>query len=362
MGVCVPDMSRDPRDAPTGGAGPRGIRTSMRLVLITGAGASRNLSVDESEPIVLMDGWAAALRERFGPALSELLGLSGVVSGQDFEEHLGELTRWLNLKELNERFAWMTSGTDEGRDGQVEAFLQALRNAEARGARLERALDESLFDQFGPARFDARGAADAYSHLLADLGDEPSAVEMVCATTNYDRSLELALTELERPARTGLVYDGIRTPTLSASGLGSFQEVPSVLYLHGAVGWYRGDDGSIVGYHASDAYRPDLGRPAVLYPSRNKTIEDSAVATLWLEFERALAEATHVLVLGHGLADTHLVERLREVQARLAVTHLTEDDAATAERLLPRATRIQAEFGRTPTYDRDALRGWASDL
>jgi hypothetical protein len=308
-----------------------------------------------------MDAWAATLREHFGPALSELLGLHDVVTGQDFEEHLGELTRWLALKPLNERFSWMTSGTDAGRDGVVAAYLQALEHAEERGRCLERALDESLFEQFGPGRFDGAAPGVAYNALLSAVGEGRRPKELICATTNYDRSLELALTDLYSSVRTGFSYDGIRRPTLIADGLGDFGPQPSLLYLHGAVGWYRTADGSVAAYPASDAYRPDIGRPAVLYPSRNKIVEDSAVRDIWVQFAAAVDQATHILVLGHGLADDHLVEELKRASAPLAATYFSDSGADTIQQqVLPRAHQIRMIFGSKPDFDRQALREWAA--
>lgn len=184
--------------------------------MITGAGASRNLNSPGSDPIVLMDGWASALREHFGSALSELIGLSKVVTGEDFEELLGELMPWLQLKELNMRFAWMTSGIDHGRDASVPAFEQGLNQAEKRGQRLERALDETLFEQFGPRRFGPREATSAYDALLSSILKGNDLHGLICATTNYDRSLELALEGLDMPARTGFKHNALWVPTLSA--------------------------------------------------------------------------------------------------------------------------------------------------
>ncbi len=333
----------------------------MRLLLITGAGASRNLNASGSDPIVLMDGWAQVLRDRFGPELSELLGLHLVKSGQDFEEHLGELARWLELMPLNERFAWMTSGVDHGRDGNVGQFLAALANAQARGERFQWALDESLFEQFGPARFDAPGAGRAYNALLSRIGaagQRPE--EIVCATTNYDRSIELALSEIYGSIRTGFRYDGITTPTLSCADLGSYERQPAVLYLHGAVGWYRGANGAVVAYPASDPFRPDLGRPAVLYPSRNKAVSDNVVRDIWSELDKAITDATHVFILGHGLADEHLVARLRGISVPLAVSFHTDADAATIEDRLPAAHRVKMDFGPEPKYDGKALADWCT--
>jgi hypothetical protein len=333
----------------------------VKLLLITGSGASSRLNAPDDEPIVLMDGWARALRTRFGDPLSELIGLDKVETGEDFEELLGELTRWLQLKPLNMRFAWMTSGVDHGRDAYVANFEAALDFAEKRGARLEEALDETLYEQFGPARFDAEAPALAYRRLLRTVQtDRPR--ELICATTNYDRSLELALEALGVTPRTGFLFNPIRTPKLSTDGLGSFERTPSVLYLHGAVGWYRDpQDGGVLAYPAADPYRPDIGRPAVLYPSKNKVVEETTVAGIWEEFDRAIADASHILVLGHGLADDHLVQRLRSAKSPIAVTvHTKQDGERTSERL-PQAHTVPMTFGPSPEFDTRAIAAWKDE-
>ncbi len=307
-----------------------------------------------------MDGWAAALKDLFGPELSGLMGLDRVSTGQDFEELLGELTRWLQLGDLNRRFSPMTSGTDDGRDGIVTGFVQGLVNAEARGHTLEAGLDHTLFEHFGPERFDAQGAASAYRELFEaiDFGKKD---QLICATTNYDRSLELALKKLDYRARTGFRFDGIDTTvTLSAQGLGEFGRTPSMLYLHGAVGWYRGGDGRIVAYPAREPYRAELGRPAVLYPSYNKIVEDTVVRDIWVEFDRAIENATHIVVLGHGLQDGHLVDRLRRAFAPICVTAHTDDDVHKIKTMLPQADWMRMDFGPSPQFDWSQLGHWVS--
>jgi hypothetical protein len=253
----------------------------------------------------------------------------------------------------------MTSGTDEGRDGNVGAYRQALEFAEGRGRRLEEALDETLYEQFGPARFDVEAPGRAYNQLLSDV-QEGRPERLICATTNYDRSLELALEAINIVPRTGFAFHPIRVPTLTTSGLGTFEAQPSVLYLHGAVGWYRTVSGDVTAYPASDAYRPDIGRPAVLYPSKNKVVEETTVAGIWEEFDNAIAEATHILVLGHGLADDHLVLRLRSAKVPVAVTVHNNADAARAEMRLPEANIIPMDFGPEPEYDKLTLEVWTS--
>jgi len=66
-------------------------------------------------------------------------------------------------------------------------------------------------------------------------------------------------------------------------------------------------------------------------------VEDSAVADLWLQFDAAIEDASHVLVLGHGLADDHLVGRLGAASAPLGVTYFNEADEHAIEQLLPKA-------------------------
>lgn len=339
----------------------------MRLLLITGAGASRDLNKQNMPPISLMCDWARALTDHLGAPLSTLLGLEAVGSGQKFEARLGEIAHWLQLKAMNMGFAPMTSGTDDGEDELARAFRRALESASERGRRLEHGLDVTLFEQFGPHRFDTDSAAEAYDSLLLTVceGEYPEA--LICATTNYDRSLELALEDLRMTARTGFRYSPVRQAILDADGLGVFEKRPALLYLHGAVGWYRDDAGGILAYPANEPYRPEHGRPAVLYPSPNKSVEDSVVHDIWREFDAALSEATHVLVLGHSLGDAHLVNRLRVSRVPTAITVHTPDDRRKAEaglgsgrkpRMPPNLHIVEATFGRKPCFDSSALKAW----
>lgn len=328
----------------------------MKLLLITGAGASRNLNAHGTERIALMDEWAAVLTHRLGPELSRIIGLDTVSTGQQFEELLGELTRWLQLKDLNMRFAPMLSEHDKYDERKVAFFRNSIQLAEQRGETLEEALDETLIEQFGHSRFDTEGAAKAYDYLLRQI-HKGRPDELICATTNYDRSLELALRKMNFRVRTGFYHDGIGLPTLSLTDLGAFADQPAVLHLHGAVGWYRAA-GDIVEVPAANSNHPEIGRPAVLYPSKNKVVEDSIVAGIWTELDRALDHATHVFVLGHGLGDGHLIERLERVPVPLAVTANRPEDVARIHHLLPDASVVKTTFSPKPRIDTKALTAW----
>jgi hypothetical protein len=306
-----------------------------------------------------MDGWADALRRRLGDGPSNLLGLDAVRTGEQFEELLGELTRWLQLKDINMRFASVTSTRDDREDATVTNFVRAWEQAERRGNLLETTLNETLFDLFGPQRFDALGAANAYDRLLRQLvKGRPQ--QFICATTNYDRSLEMALGTLKLHARTGFYYDGIKYPRLSPGGLGTYKEQPAVLHLHGAVGWYRTEDGEIIEHPAMEPYSQANGMPAVLYPSNNKVVEDSIVRAIWTEFDRAIEAATHILMLGHGLGDKHLVDRLRGVSVPLGATALTKADESKIKSTLPRASVLRLKFCTNPEFRQD-MRAWMTD-
>ena len=69
----------------------------MKFAVLTGAGASRDLSSSPDEPLPLMSDWAQRLRERLGPELSQMATLNHAESGPDFEETLGALFRWAEM-------------------------------------------------------------------------------------------------------------------------------------------------------------------------------------------------------------------------------------------------------------------------
>jgi hypothetical protein len=150
-----------------------------------------------------------------------------------------------------------------------------------------------------------------------------------------------------------------------------------VIHLHGAVGWYRQEDGDVFEHHQDQAYNETLGVPLVLYPDPAKDpTSDAVVDALWREFDKALDGATHVLILGHSLHDPALVERLRHLnpaKTRLAVcAHASEEyfaqtgsgkgvgreKRARVQTLLPSATVIPCAFGPEPKLDPELAQRW----
>jgi hypothetical protein len=198
------------------------------------------------------------------------------------------------------------------------------------------------------------------------LGEDAT---FVYATTNYDVSIEVGLREAGYKPHDGFASVGWESPVLSLDDLidwetGHGNREP-VLHLHGAVGWYRQLDGKIVPQFPDRPYNPTLGSPVVLPPDPNKDpVSDSSVALIWDRFRAALRSATHVLVVGHSLNDTPLVNVLREASANahLAATHLPNDadSGERIRRLFPggRVRPIPMRFGPDLVSDVDLLDQW----
>ena len=266
-----------------------------KVVLITGAGASKKLAREGAPDLPLMEDWARVLREHFGEQWASMAGLDLPSTGQEFEETLGALFRWGDSLDGFERFAPMTKPSPNHDETIPQTVLQAIENGRANLERVTEALHTTLYAEFGPARLDPARCEAAYRELFrmlafgkADLPDE-----LICATTNYDRSLEMAFAGLGVEPRTGFRPHPFLTSELDAQGLGKFVPgSPSVIYLHGAVGWHVTDSGSIVSRAANEGYNPSLGRPAVLYPDPTKEIERAETRDLWREFISGFKQRT----------------------------------------------------------------------
>lgn len=305
-----------------------------RLVLITGAGASRRLGQDR--PMPLIADWCDSLvdaLDKVEPGLSGVLLLEKGMSGEAFERALGEFLGWWREFHLTERFVQVGRIDSSGTFSDVFRWIEL---AKQRVPRIVRAINESLWDEFGLHRVDVDAASNAYRELCRALKALPgeARTQLFSATTNYDRSGEAAWDAVGfRPD------DGSRRRHVGGS---HWLEVEQVqlwkpdntvphLHLHGAVGWYR-DERRGVCVEPADQEFDDRRVPAVLYPDPIKdplNQTDVDVHLLWGKLVDALREASHVLVLGHSLHDRSLVTALEnavtEKPLRLAVTFYSED-------------------------------------
>ena len=160
----------------------------MRLVLVTGAGASRDLG--KEEPLPLMDTWSNLLCEALDRRESNLaaaIGLKPGLSGPDFERALGDFLRWQDMRHLEAKFAGLGGPHPGSSFGEQQ---RARENQDGRVEAVTRVLRASLFDNFGAHRVDSKRAASAYGGLLDKVARD---ISLVCATTNYDLSLGMAL-------------------------------------------------------------------------------------------------------------------------------------------------------------------------
>jgi hypothetical protein len=343
-----------------------GVR-DVELVLVTGAGASREFGVNYT-PLPLMEDWAgalvAALNEHMG--YRQVTGLEAGMDGEEFEARLGTFLRRVQafrlMEPLLENLAGLPSPQNPLLGDGAWAAWHSERNF--RLGEITKVIHKSLYDQFGEPSIDTGAVQQGYGTLLTSLGIGPGS-RWAIATTNYDTIAEQAVEAVGGMPDTGsvqLMRHGtqriVRVEQLS-EGLPRF--VP-ILHLHGRVGWIRQTDGEVVVVPAQ-SYDPSHGAPVVMLPDLEKDYNtDPTVSTLWREFDLLLSRAQRVLVLGHSLHDSALVSALHRSGAPVAVTILPEDNPDKPElmriaQLLPNANVISYRFGPQPEGT-ERLQAW----
>lgn len=347
----------------------------MRLVLVTGAGASRNLGKDD--PLPLMPDWCSRLCDALDAkesGLANAVGLSPGMNSQDFETALGEFLRWNEMRPLNDKFAGLGGPHAGHRYASGDVVVAQQRESERVDAIVE-SLKESLYREFGSARVDPEAAESAFKALVDQL---PGLESIVAVTTNYDTSIERGLERLGQRPETGFTRGVSVSSRLAPDGLVDWDMnhggVVPVLHLHGAVGWYS-RDGDVIEHPGDQPYMAALGVPLVLYPDPNKDpTSDALVEVLWREFDKALDGATHVLVIGHSLNDDALVARLKGLdpaKTHLGVSARVDEDYFESKldyervrsrtrinEFLPDAHVIPCSFGPDPRFEKVSFQGW----
>lgn len=172
----------------------------MDTLLITGAGASRNLGVGDST-LPLMRDWAGTLCEALEGkenGLARACGLAPEFEGPQFEQALGALLEWDRMRPLEEKFEALALQNFTG--PPKEKIRQARKRTGERLADIKDAIHSTLYTQFSHRAVDDEKAVEAYRSLLHQLGEPNFAI----ATTNYDRSAESALLRLGHRVVNGL--------------------------------------------------------------------------------------------------------------------------------------------------------------
>lgn len=343
-----------------------------RLLLVTGAGASVHFGTDD-RPLPLMNGWSDALVDALNDreaTLASTIKLQKGLSGEDFEEALGAFLRWTQTFDATQRFIHVgRQRADIGASGEVSTWLTIARQ---RSRTIVQAINSSLWDEFGLGRVDDTKATNTYRQLFEALDAPPGgSTRLFSATTNYDRSGEAVLSEVGFTADTGARGRPGRTQRLDVDQIDVWGDPSTVphLHLHGAVGWYRDQGGGIRVQPADDEY-DDRRTPAVLYPDPDKDPlgeTEVGVHLLWRKFNNALESASHVLVLGHSLHDSALVNALAGCltqQTRLAFCF--HQDAKRVQKALKRHGVFRTHQGDVsfipmdfqPGYDFAGVKEW----
>ncbi len=317
----------------------------MDTLLITGAGASRNLGVGDSK-MPLMGDWAGTLCEALNSRESGLADASQLdpqFDGPQFERALGELLEWDRVRPLEEKFEAL--GFQNFTGAPKEKVRQARQLTTRRLANIKAAVHSTLYRQFSHVAVDDDKAVSAYRSLLKQLREPGVAI----ATTNYDRSAESALLRLGHRVVNGFVGEPPRRMVFEPSSLAEMRgQGVTLLHLHGAVGWYE-RNGEVVLDNAEEEFDASRGSPVVLYPDpRKRPSENVIVAELWRELEVAVERAKRILVIGHSLHDQPLVEILRgrgrSRQQKLAVSCYDAADQKRVKLLLPEAFTFKLDF------------------
>lgn len=299
-------------------------RTERRIVLVVGAGASTNLGAD-GRPIPMMPGWAAALVGTLGPR-AEQIGLLADLAGIDFEKKLGDFLAFERALPEVEALAWLgTAGSPTtGITGETQGWFDTARTAINQ---IQEGLRASLWENFGLGRVDQEAARNAYRQvvdLLSSTSTTDISTRIAFVTTNYDPAIEVALDG--RLADGFVTTGGYGTPVYHPQNLAggwtnpAFDDRFPLIHLHGAVGWYQRNDGTFIRLPTDEPF-DNRRTPGLLLPDSRKDPGGFSAAhqETWRAFEELLGGATHVMFIGHGLNDAHVVSTVRAAGRPTAV-------------------------------------------
>jgi hypothetical protein len=127
-----------------------------------------------------------------------------------------------------------------------------------------------------------------------------------------------------------------------------------IFYLHGRVGWYVNEEGTLVALTPDAPLQDHLGAPAILLPDPHKDYSLHEFAeVIWEQFRMASHQATKSIVVGHSLHDDALVQVLRSRNPATTAVTLFADSTGSYDRsevsrirvLLPGVHVVPMDFG-----------------
>jgi hypothetical protein len=298
-----------------------------RLVILTGAGASKPLGLPLMTGILDGDFWKSQLdrRARTVAYLAERWSWSNV-SGVDLE-YVYTLAYLLSGVTAADPLSFainiaavinLALPGDGNQKQEIRLHVDDIRSG---AETLREWIHGNIHLRL--AGIDPHRAAELYKGLLKPLAlalPRPATIDIF--TTNYDRAIEKIWTNGLQKEALGSNYhlvNGFATRNEYLAGKSwypaSYDEenrpkgdVIRLFKLHGSLNWRRGDDGNIVETEA-DEYQRD--RSALIYPLRGlKGPQLEPFETLFRFWDDALSTATDCVVVGSSLRDSHVAKAL----------------------------------------------------
>ncbi len=275
----------------------------MKVLLFTGAGASVELGI---------------------PAMRMML--------EQFRVHLWEHRFPQNMLEQIDNQLKNNIYDMEHLIEQIDSIEKGLSNSEEWGV----AVDKTLAGHVGVVR---REAEWYVLHICERVRSHWARLlwfptlrnsidhDIIIATTNYDRSIEIAASQAEVRVEDGF-EEFSKNEYAPWKG---FEESESVklLKLHGSTDWYHADDGKSVWKlrHAMPLFGTltvDIGGPdslklttAAVLPSREKKVILKPYPSLSFEFQKHAREADVAIFIGASLRDPDIRATFERCAARI---------------------------------------------
>lgn len=305
----------------------------MKFLLFTGAGASVELGVPSMRPLV------AQFRDHLEEQNVDqqvIDKISDRISDSNFD-----------MENLVEDLDKMDQGQDTlGRWGEsiehpMEPHISVVR-AEA-----------EWFIQYICERIQKSAATTLWRSTLREISDH----DVVIATTNYDRAIEVASSRMDVDLSDGFSKFE-QKEWVSWTGFEDFSE-PLLLKLHGSTDWYlsQGDDDNVwklrhpmpvwgeVTLNVSGQEEIHLESAAVL-PSREKKVRHPPYPELNAKFREHALDSEFAIFLGTSLRDPEIRDIFQNCASRFPTFLVNPSPGLDIELSLDDATVLQQSASR----------------
>ena len=174
-----------------------------------------------------------------------------------------------------------------------------------------------------------------FQHLLRS-----TATELQVVTPNYDRLAEYAAEAAGYCSYTGFTFGmfGVRAVDMPRIQVGRRQaRTVNVWKVHGSLGWFSGQDGSIVALPPLVDV-PSGFAPVIVTPGTEKyrRTHEEPFRSAMHSADNAVARANAILCIGYGINDDHLQPLMMErcTRPEVPLVLITKEISATAHQFL----------------------------